>query len=137
MRGWAARTSYLPGTNFKAWMFRILRNHFYTVLRHDRRMAGWDPELAERVLIEAPTQQDAINVADVANALRKLPAEQREVLMLVGANGVPYEEAASIIGCAIGTVKSRLARGRKALALLIDGPAGDSLFDRQASGAAT
>jgi RNA polymerase sigma-70 factor (ECF subfamily) len=71
-------------------------------------------------------------VDDVAKALQKLPAEQREVLLLVGANGVSYEEAAEIIGCAIGTIKSRLARGRKALAALIDGAPGDALFEEVA-----
>jgi RNA polymerase sigma-70 factor (ECF subfamily) len=109
-------------------MFMIARNQFYTTLRKNSRMTSWDPEVAERVLVSAPAQQHGIDVADVAKALQKLPAEQREVLLLVGANGIPYEEAAEIIGCAIGTVKSRLARGRTALALLIDGPPNDALF---------
>ncbi|MFM9937614.1 MAG: sigma-70 family RNA polymerase sigma factor [Novosphingobium sp.] len=132
MRGWAARGSFTPGTNFRAWMFMILRNQFYTMIRKNKRMTSWDPEVAERVLVEAPGQQGAIHVADVAKALQKLPAEQREVLLLVGANGVSYDEAAEIIGCAIGTIKSRLARGRKALALIIDGAPGDALFEEVA-----
>lgn len=132
LRGWAARASFTPGTNFRAWMFMILRNQFYTTIRKDKRMTSWEPELTERVLVEAPAQQDAIHVADVAKALLKLPAEQREVLMLIGANGASYEEAAEIIGCAIGTIKSRLARGRRALALLIEGPEGNALFDKVA-----
>lgn len=122
-RAWAARQSYAPGSNFRAWMFMILRNHYYTTLRKNARMVSWDPEVAERVLIAAPTQHDGLNVQDVQAALLKLPAEQREVLLLIGANGVSYEEAAEIMGCAIGTIKSRLARGRVALAALIDGPA--------------
>lgn len=125
VRGWAARASFTPGTNFRAWMFMILRNQFYTALRKDKRMTSWDPEVAERVLVAAPAQQEGLHVADVARALQKLPPEQREVLLLIGANGASYEEAAEVIGCAIGTIKSRLARGRKALALLIDGPADD------------
>jgi RNA polymerase sigma-70 factor, ECF subfamily len=128
MRGWAARASFTPGTNFRAWMFMILRNQFYTTIRKNSRMTSWDPEVAERVLVEGPAQQHAIHMADVAKAMLQLPAEQREVLMLIGANGVSYEEAAEIIGCAIGTVKSRLARGRKALTLLIDGAPGEALF---------
>ena len=131
-RAWAARASYMPGSNFRAWMFMILRNQFYTTLRKNSRMTSWDPEVAERVLIEAPAQQNGIDVADVAKALQKLPAEQREVLLLIGANDATYEEAAEIIGCAIGTVKSRLARGRKALARLIDGAPGEALFDKAA-----
>jgi len=132
MRGWAARDSYTQGSNFRAWMFMIMRNQFYTTLRKDSRMTSLDPEVAERVLVVAPAQHNGINVDDVAKALQNLPAVQREVLLLVGANGVSYEEAAEIIGCAVGTVKSRLARGRAALALLIDGPAeGDELSPPQ------
>ena len=129
MRAWAARESYTHGSNFRAWMFMIMRNQFYTTIRKNARMTSLDPEVAERVLVVAPAQQNGINVGDVAKALQKLPAEQREVLLLVGANGLSYEEAAEVIGCAMGTVKSRLARGRTALAALIDGPADDALFD--------
>lgn len=121
-RAWAARESFAAGTNFRAWLFVILRNQFYSTLRKDSRMTSWDPEAAERLLIEPPSQQHAIHVNDVANALQKLPPEQREVLLLIGAGGASYEEAADIVGCAIGTIKSRLARGRRALAELIDGP---------------
>jgi RNA polymerase sigma-70 factor, ECF subfamily len=131
MRAWAARGSYTQGSNFRAWMFMIMRNQFYTTLRKNSRTTSLDPEVAERVLVVAPAQHDGINVDDVAKALQQLPAEQREVLMLVGANGLSYEEAAEIMGCAMGTVKSRLARGRAALALLIDGPAG-KVLDRGA-----
>ncbi|MGC1469261.1 MAG: sigma-70 family RNA polymerase sigma factor [Sphingorhabdus sp.] len=128
MRAWAARTSYTQGTNFRAWMFMIMRNQFYTTVRRNSRMTSLDPEVAERVLVVAPAQQNGINVDDVAKALQKLPVEQRETLMLIGANGLSYEEAAEVMGCAMGTVKSRLARGRAALAALIDGPADDALF---------
>jgi RNA polymerase sigma-70 factor (ECF subfamily) len=127
-RAWAARDSYTPGTNFRAWIFVILRNQFYSTIRKDSRMTSWDPEVAERLLVEAPAQQDGIHVSDVAKALQKLPTEQREVLLLIGASGASYEEAAEIIGCAIGTIKSRLARGRKALSQLIDGPGEDEMF---------
>ena len=122
MRAWAAHESFTPGTNFRAWMFMILRNQFYTTMRKNSRMTSWDPEAAERLLVEAPPQQHHIHMTDVEKALQKLPAEQREILILVGAGGASYEEAAEITGCAIGTVKSRLARGRVALAALINGP---------------
>ncbi len=127
MRAWAARESYTQGSNFRAWMFMIMRNQFYTTLRKNSRMTSLDPEVAERVLVIAPAQQNGINVDDVAKALQMLPTEQREVLLLIGANEMTYEEAAEVIGCAIGTVKSRLARGRAALTALIDGPADDAL----------
>jgi RNA polymerase sigma-70 factor (ECF subfamily) len=122
MRAWAAHESFTPGTNFRAWMFMILRNQFYTTMRKNARMTSWDPEAAERLLVEAPPQQHHIHMQDVEKALQKLPAEQREILMIVGAGGASYEEAAEITGCAIGTVKSRLARGRVALTALINGP---------------
>lgn len=125
MRGWAARSSFAPGTNFRAWMFRIARNQFYTSIRKDRMWTSWDPEWAEQALVSPPAQQHAIHLADVLSALQTLPAQQREVLLLVGANGVAYEEAAEVIGCAVGTVKSRLARGRRALSLIIDGRSSD------------
>jgi RNA polymerase sigma-70 factor, ECF subfamily len=121
IRAWAARNSYTPGTNFRAWMFMIMRNQFYTSIRKSNRMTSLDPEVAERTLVQLPDQQDNIHVSDVAKALQKLPHSQREVLVMIGANGVSYEEAADIIGCAVGTIKSRLARGRKALAALIEG----------------
>jgi RNA polymerase sigma-70 factor, ECF subfamily len=121
MRSWAARASYTQGTNFRAWMFMIMRNQFYTTIRKNSRMTSWDPEVAERVLVAEPAQQHGIHIDDVAKALQKLPAEQREVLILVGANGLSYEEASEVMGCAMGTVKSRLARGRAALTELIEG----------------
>jgi RNA polymerase sigma-70 factor, ECF subfamily len=127
MRAWAAHESFTPGTNFRAWIFMILRNQFYTTMRKNSRMTSWDPEAAERLLVEAPPQQHHIHISDVEKALQKLPTEQREILLLVGAGGASYEEAAEITGCAIGTVKSRLARGRVALAALINGPDDDDI----------
>jgi RNA polymerase sigma-70 factor, ECF subfamily len=122
LRAWAARASYTPGTNFRAWMFKILRNLYYSKLRKDKRLAEWDPDLAESLLAEAPAQEHVIHLADLAAALQQLPAKQREALVLVGVNGTSYVEAAGITGCAIGTIKSRIARGRKALAELVGGP---------------
>mgnify|MGYP002777041945 CR=1 FL=1 len=118
---WAARHSFAKGTNFRAWMYTILRNQFYSNLRKNWRTESWDPDLAAQQLIAPGSPLDALHLNDVSSALQKLPAKQREVLMLVGAGGMPYEEAAEVIGCAIGTIKSRLARGRAALTALIDG----------------
>lgn len=120
-RAWAARESFAMGTNFRAWMFMIVRNQFYTTIRKNSRMSTWDPEAAERLLVTPATQHVGIDLADVEKALGKLPAEQREMLLLVAAGGMSYEEAAEVTGCALGTVKSRIARGRTALARLIDG----------------
>ena len=122
LRALGARDSFTPGTNFRGWICTILRNHFYTSSRRGARLISWDPQAAERILIQEPSQQHAIHMLDVEKALGRLPTEQREILILVGANGATYEEAAEIVGCAIGTVKSRLARGRLALAAILDGP---------------
>lgn len=121
IRAWAARDSFTPGTNFRAWMYMICRNQFYTTVRRNARVASWDPEMAERILVTPATQHAGIELNDVETALQKLPAEQREMLMLIGAGGASYEEAAEIAGCPIGTVKSRLARGRATLHQLIHG----------------
>lgn len=123
MRAWAARASYIPDTNFRAWIFRILRNNYYTAFRKNARFTSWDPEAAERLLVTKATQDLSIELADVAKALNQLPIQQREVLMMVAAGGASYEEAAEVIGCAVGTVKSRVSRGRAALEAIIDGPA--------------
>lgn len=120
-RAWAARDSFTPGTNFRAWMFMIVRNQFYTTIRKNSRMTSWDPEAAERLLVTPSTQHVGIDLTDVEKALGKLPAEQREMLLLVAAGGMSYEEAAAVAGCALGTVKSRIARGRAALTRMIDG----------------
>lgn len=120
-RAWAARSSFESGSNFRAWIFMILRNQFYTTARKMSRMVAWDPEAAERILISPGTQEWSINVNDVAAALQLISPGQREVVMLVGASGMSYEEAAEIVGCAVGTIKSRLARGRAALKAIIDG----------------
>jgi RNA polymerase sigma-70 factor, ECF subfamily len=120
-RAWKARASFTMGTNFRAWMFMIVRNIFYTTVRKNARMVSWDPEVAERVLVEPATQHVGIELNDVQMALNKLPPVQREMLMLVAAEGVSYEEAATIAGCAIGTVKSRVARARAALVLMLEG----------------
>lgn len=126
MRAWGAQDSFAPGTNFRAWIYTILSNRYYTLVRKSWRMTSWDPLVAELTLVQEPAQQHYIHMSDVEQALLQLPIKQREMLLLVGAGGASYEEAAEITGCAIGTVKSRLARGRTALAAIVDGPDGPS-----------
>lgn len=118
MRAWASRHTFRVGTNFKAWVFIILRNRCYSMAKKNSRLVSWDPEAAERILVTPATQHVGIDLMDVQRALEKLPTEQREMLMLVAAD-MSYEEAAEITGCAIGTVKSRIARGRVALKRLL------------------
>jgi RNA polymerase sigma-70 factor (ECF subfamily) len=122
MKAWDARTSFQPGTNMKAWTFMILRNQFYSEKRRSWRQSQLDQEAAERTLVAADDPAAPIALDELRQALSSLPDEQREALILVGAGGFAYEEAAEICGCAVGTIKSRVARGRVALeALLADG----------------
>nr|WP_310522989.1 sigma-70 family RNA polymerase sigma factor [Polymorphobacter sp.] len=124
-KAWAARDSYMPGTHFRAWLFRILRNNYFSLGRRAHRFAPWDEALADRVLVTAATQGSGIDIADVQRGLATLPAEQREALLLVSASGLSIEEAAQVMGCAIGTVKSRVSRGRAALNLYMNGATGE------------
>lgn len=121
MKAWAARNSFTPGTNFRAWLFRILRNHFYTVSHVAKRYVAWDPEAVEALMVEQPTQGGGIVLADLNRGLQTLPAEQREALILME-SGLQWDEIASIMECPLGTVKSRITRGRAALMAYLDGP---------------
>jgi RNA polymerase sigma factor (sigma-70 family) len=121
MKAWRARDSFQDGTNLKAWLFTILRNVFYSHGRRAWREAHWDAETAERIEAPPNKQEWTIELSDTARALRVLPNAQREALILVGAGGFSYEEAADICDAPIGTMKSRVARGRTALLSALDG----------------
>jgi RNA polymerase sigma-70 factor (ECF subfamily) len=115
MKAWDARASYQMGTNMKAWTFMILRNQFYSEKRRSWRQTQLDQEAAERTLIAVDDPEAPVALDELRQALKSLPEEQREALILVGAGGFAYEEAAEICQCAVGTVKSRVSRARKAL----------------------
>ena len=107
------------GTNLNAWLFTILRNLFHSEYRKRKReVEDVDGTYAAR-LKTAPDQGSWLDFQDFRTALAKLPADQREALLLVGAQGFSYEDAAHIMGCAIGTVKSRVNRARMRLAALL------------------
>jgi RNA polymerase sigma-70 factor (ECF subfamily) len=124
MRALANIHSFQPGTNMPAWLFTILRNLFRSEYRKRRREVE-DPDggYAETLKTQ-PEQTGHVEFKEFRDALAKLPADQREALVLVGASGFSYEEAAEICGCAIGTIKSRVNRARTRLAhlLAIDNP---------------
>ena len=115
MKAWDARASYQMGTNMKAWTFMILRNQFYSEKRRSWRQSQLDQEAAERTLVAVDDPEAPVALDELRMSLGMLPAEQREALILVGAGGFAYEEAAEICGCAVGTVKSRVSRARRAL----------------------
>jgi RNA polymerase sigma-70 factor (ECF subfamily) len=126
MKAWDARSSYQMGTNMKAWTFMILRNQFYSEKRRSWRQTQLDQEAAERTLVATDDPASPLALDELRQALTMLPTEQREALILVGAGGFAYEEAADICGCAVGTVKSRVSRARRALQAILE----DGAYDR-------
>ncbi|MAI88978.1 MAG: RNA polymerase subunit sigma-70 [Hyphomonadaceae bacterium TMED5] len=120
LRAWKARESYQEGTNLKAWAFTILRNTFYSEKRRSWRRQPLDPEVAEATLVANDDASASMELLALRNAMNRLPDDQREALILVGAGGMPYEEVAEICGCAVGTIKSRVNRARNALAVILE-----------------
>ena len=125
MKAWDARSSFQMGTNMKAWTFMILRNQFYSEKRRSWRQSQLDQEAAERTLVAVDDPEAPVALDGLRLGLGMLPAEQREALILVGAGGFAYEEAAEICGCAVGTVKSRVSRARRALQAILEAGAYD------------
>lgn len=122
LKAWAARSRFQAGTNMRAWTFIILRNLYLSQMRRSRFRGEWDDLVADRILAAPAAQDKQVELGDMQRALLHLPQPQREALILVGAGGFAYEEAAEICGVAVGTIKSRVARGRVALeTLLTDG----------------
>jgi RNA polymerase sigma-70 factor, ECF subfamily len=145
VRGLAHLDSFEPGTNLQAWLFTILRNQFHTSYRRRRREVE-DPEGVMAGRLSTPPEQDGhLELDDLRSALAKLSLEQREVLLLIGAEGLTYEEAAQICGTKVGTVKSRVNRARARLAELLHFEAEDfgtdsvlrTVLTRQTSRSAT
>ena len=120
LKAWNARESFVAGTNMKAWAFTILRNAFYSEKRRSWRRQPLDPEVAEATLVSSSNPTDGLELLALRNALAKLPIDQKEALILVGAGGMSYEEAAEVCGCAVGTIKSRVSRARKAVVEILE-----------------
>jgi RNA polymerase sigma-70 factor (ECF subfamily) len=118
VKAWANRTKFIPGTNLKTWLFTILRNSFYSEYRRRKREIE-DPEYIAGVET-GPSQIAHLQLEDFKLALARVPEDQREALILVGAAGFTYDEAAEICGCPVGTIKSRVNRARERLAKSLD-----------------
>lgn len=119
VKAWSNIDKFQPGTNMRAWLFTILRNTFYSLRRkRSREVADADGAYAAQ-MSEKPAHDGHLAMKDFQKAFVQLPVDQREALMLVGASGFSYEEAAEMCGCAVGTVKSRANRGRKRLTELL------------------
>ncbi len=120
VKAWKSFGSFKAGTNLQAWLFTILRNTFYSDIRKARReLVTAEEHIPEQVTIHDHGDKQ-IALIDFERALGMLPAEQREALVLVGASGLSYQDAAATCGVPIGTIKSRVNRGRSRLAELLD-----------------
>ena len=120
LKAWAAQERFEPGTSMRAWTFVILRNAYLTDMRRNRFRGDYDEGVAERTLVAPAGQEAPLHLSDMHRALLTLPPERREALLLVGAGGFSYEEAAAICGCAVGTIKSRVGRARATLTRMIE-----------------
>ncbi len=119
VKAWGHFDSFIEGSNMGAWLFTILRNAYFSQYRkRQREVADTDGFFAGRLAV-APGQTAHMDLLDFRAALARLPADQREALILIGAAGNSYGEAANICGCAIGTIKSRVSRARNRLAEML------------------
>ncbi|CAN5386408.1 RNA polymerase sigma factor [soil metagenome] len=119
-KAWANHTQFQPGTNQMAWLYTILRNELYSTLRRRRReVEDAEGTYAAKLAVQ-PNQHGALDMGDLKTALAKLAPDQREALLLVGASGLSYEEAAEICKVRVGTIKSRVNRARVRLTELLN-----------------
>ncbi len=116
LRAWDKRASFEPGTNLKAWLFTILRNQHYSEHRKLWREVEDVDGIYASGLVSLPDQIGRLELRDISVALDKLCPEYREALLLVGVQGMSYEDAAAVMGTAVGTAKSRVNRARKHMA---------------------
>ncbi len=121
----SAQQSFIPGTNFPAWMHRILRNRFISNLRKRRDTTDIDDVPSSVFASEAP-HEDRLALKELAQAMTRLPADQREALVMVVVHGMSYEALAESTGCAVGTAKSRVFRARRQLESWLLGEAKES-----------
>jgi RNA polymerase sigma-70 factor (ECF subfamily) len=133
-RAWSNRGRFEMGTNIKAWAFMILRNQFYSDKRRSWRNVPLDPDMAAQTLVAVNNPSGNIELDELRRAMSMIPDEQREALILIGAGGLSYEDAAEICGVAIGTMKSRVSRARDRLALIY--ATGQIVADGEAPGLA-
>lgn len=116
LKAWNSLDTFEEGTNLRAWLFTILRNTYFSECRRRRReVPDNDGEYVAQLCVP-PSQHGRVDAQDLLKALARLTDDQREALILVGAEGFAYEEAATICDCAVGTIKSRVNRARNRLA---------------------
>src|SRR5690349_7043743 len=120
VRAIAASNQFTPGTNFRAWVFTILRNLFYNQGRRGKSRFSSIDDLTVDEPAEMASQEASLEFCDFRRAFWQLPEHHREALILVGASGLNYEDAAKICGCQVGTMKSRVSRARTELRRMLD-----------------
>ena len=120
-RAWSRIAQWRAGSDLRAWLFGIMHNLRVDQLRRNGLLTtSLDEEEVAEVPVR-PTQSDLLEVMDLESALRQLPDEQREVLLLVALEDMSYADIAASLGIPIGTVMSRLSRGRERLRVVMDG----------------
>ncbi len=119
VKAWTSFDKFEAGTNLRAWLFTILRNTYYSSQRKMRREVPDVDGFHVESLAEKPAHDGRLQMTDFRFAFAQLSDEHREALLLVGASGFSYEEAAEMCGVAVGTMKSRTGRARKKLAELM------------------
>ncbi len=120
VRALSCRNQFQPGTNLRGWLTIILRNRYFNLLRRSSYRAEIQMDVERVSGGGSGGQEEALEFRDFKRAYTNLPSTQRRALSLVGANGMSYEEAAKITGCAVGTMKSRVSRARLQLQRLLD-----------------
>jgi RNA polymerase sigma-70 factor (ECF subfamily) len=118
-RAWSKLHLYRRGTDLRAWLFTVMHNVYVNQVRAARPAAQVDEEMPE--LARSAPETDALALRDLDAAIRRLPPEQREVLLLVALEEMSYEKAAAVLGIPIGTVMSRLSRAREKLRAMLSG----------------
>ncbi|WCR10917.1 RNA polymerase sigma factor [Paracoccus stylophorae] len=127
VKAWTNMDKFQAGTNLRAWLFTILRNTFYSARRKTKREVSDTDGIHAARQATRPEHDGKLALRDFRVAFQQLPDEQREALILVGASGFSYEEAAEMTRVAVGTVKSRANRGRRKLAELLQLKGADDL----------
>jgi RNA polymerase sigma-70 factor (ECF subfamily) len=136
IKAWTHRNRFEPGTNLRAWLFTILRNTYYTAAVRRRREVRDETGKYAATLSTGPTQDWSMAMRALQTALAQLPDEHREALILVGAAGLTYEEAAEVCGCALGTIKSRVNRARARLLKIMEADDATDAFAGEIAAAA-
>ena len=125
-RAWKRFSLWRSGSNLRAWLFTIMHNIFINQVRTEPHKQNQNAEHSSSHLSGSRTAEDRLELEDLSKALRQLPNEQREVILLIGLEQMSYDEAAKVLGIPIGTVMSRLSRGREQLRAIMNGTSGTS-----------